>query len=325
MKEVLLDFPNQIRDASKTSWDVGLPPKFKPSNIVCCGMGGSAIGGDLLSNLLKDQIDIPVFVNRDYELPNFVGEKTLVFISSYSGNTEETLSAYREATLRTKNIVCITSGGKIESSNPKYILKVPSGYQPRCALGWLFVPMIVILHRLGIIKDPSSDLEESIELLSRLGKEFGLEKSNPYKLANKLMGKMPIIYSDLRFGAVARRWAGQLNENAKQFAHFNVFSELNHNEIVGFSGEPKIPCLTVILKDRGYNERIKLRIEITKRIISPYTEIEKVESEGKSLLARFFSLIYMGDWTSYWLATLKGIDPIPVERIEQLKKELGKR
>lgn len=323
MKEVLLNFPNQVRDAAKASWKVELLPKFKPSSIVICGMGGSAIGGDLLAGLLKDQVDIPVFVNRDYGLPNFVGERTFVFISSYSGNTEETLSAYKEATYRTKNIVCITSGGKLASSNPKYILKVPSGYQPRCALGWLLIPMIVFLHRLGLIRNPSSDLEESIELLSRLGEEFGNNKSNPHGLAKKLMGKMPIIYSDLRFGAVARRWAGQLNENAKQFAHFNVFSELNHNEIVG-CGEPKIPCLTVLLKDKGYNERIKLRIEITKRIISPYTKIEEIESKGESLLARFFSLIYFGDWTSYWLATLKNIDPTPVGRIEWLKKELTK-
>ncbi len=323
MKEVLLKFSNQIKDASKASWDVKLPPDFKPSNIVVCGMGGSAIGGDLLADLLRDKIDIPVFTNRDYELPSFVGEKSLVFISSYSGNTEETLSAYEKARKRTQNIICITSGGKVESTNPKYMLKVPTGYQPRCALGWLFIPMTVILHRLGIINDPSSDLEESAELLYNLGKEFEFEKSSPYKLANKLKGKMSIIYSDLRFSAVARRWAGQINENAKQFAHFNVFSELNHNEIVGW-GEPKIPYSLVILKDRGYNERVKLRIDITKRIISPYTEIEEVESRGEFLLARFFSLIYFGDWTAYWLATLKGIDPIPVERIEQLKKELAK-
>lgn len=322
MKEVLINFSNQLKEAGKCSWN-NLPRADNLSNIVICGMGGSAISGDLLAGYLQDEIKVPIFVNREYELPRFVDENSLVFISSYSGNTEETLSAYEKAIKRTKKILCITSGGKLQTLNPQFIFKIPTGYQPRCALGWLFVPMLIALHKLDIISDKSAELEESITLLLKLSQEFSLDKSSPYKVAEKLIGKLPIIYSDLRFVAVAKRWVAQLNENSKQLAHYNAFAELNHNEIVGF-GEPKINTFLIILKDKSYNPRINLRIELTKQMFSTYTEIQEIESCGNSLLARFFYLIYFGDWVSYWLAILKGIDPTPIERIDWLKKELAK-
>lgn len=323
MKEVLVNFSNQLKEASKRKWD-NLPCINNLSNIVVCGMGGSAISGDLLAGYLQDEIKVPIIVNRGYKLPRFVNEDSLVFISSYSGNTEETLSAYEKAIKLTKNILCITSGGKLQTLNPKYTIKIPAGYQPRCALGWLFVPMLIASHKLNIITNKNDELEESISLLLELSKEFELDKSSPYKVAESLLGKLPIIYSDLRFLAVARRWVAQLNENSKQFAHYNAFAELNHNEIVGF-GEPKIDTFLIILKDKSYNPRINLRIELTKQMFSPHTEIQEIESKGNSLLARFFYLIYFGDWVSYWLAIIKGIDPTPIERIDWLKKELAKR
>lgn len=321
MKEVLINFPNQIEAASKVGQSLKLPVIRKLSNIVVCGMGGSAISGDLLFHYLTDEISIPIFVNRDYDLPNFVNQNSIVFISSYSGNTEETISAYRQAVKRTKCVLCITSGGKLSEEDTPYILRIPEGYQPRCALGWLFIPMIIVLTKLGIVSDKKKELNETVSLLYKLSKEFKLFNSRPFLIAKNIIGKFPIIYSDTRFSPIAKRWVTQLNENAKVLAHFNVFSELNHNEIVGFSDSS--PNLSVIiLKDREYNPRIRRRIEITKKIISLYTEIHEVESYGDSLLSRFFSLIYFGDWMSYWLAILRGVDPTPIEHIERLKKEL---
>ncbi|MBI4722747.1 MAG: bifunctional phosphoglucose/phosphomannose isomerase [Candidatus Stahlbacteria bacterium] len=323
MKDILLNFASQLKDASITHQQLEVPQITSLSNIVICGMGGSAISGDLLAGYLQDEINVPIIVNRGYELPHFVDKNSLIFISSYSGNTEETLSAYNEAIRRTKNIICITSGGKLEALNPRYIFRIPQGYQPRCAIGWLFVPMIIALNKLDIIENKKAELEETISLISAMSNEFGLNKSTPYKLAEKLVGKLPIIYSDTRFISVAKRWVAQINENSKQFAHYNVLPELNHNEIVGF-GEPKIDTLLVILRDKSYHPRVSLRIELTKQLLISYTDIQEIESKGTSLLTRFFYLIYFGDWVSYWVAKIKNIDPTPVERINWLKEELSK-
>jgi glucose/mannose-6-phosphate isomerase len=287
-------------------------------------MGGSAISGDLLIGCMGDEITVPVIVNRGYEIPGFVDNRSLVFITSYSGNTEETLSIYEQAVSRTDNILCITSGGKLEALKPRHIFRIPDGYQPRCAIGWLFAPMVTALHQLGVIGDKSKELKESVDILSSLSGEFGLDGSSPFRLAEKLVQKLPVIYSDSRFLSVARRWVTQLNENSKQFAHFNAFSELNHNEIVGF-GEPETDSVIVILRDRSYSARINLRIELTKELLQPHAGVEEIESHGNSMLARFFSLIYFGDWVSYWLAEMKGIDPTPVKRIDWLKGQLEKR
>jgi glucose/mannose-6-phosphate isomerase len=307
-------------EASKGKWSK-LPKIDKLKNIVLCGMGGSAISGDLLNCYVQDEIAVPILVNRKYEVPKFVDQNSIVFISSYSGNTEEVLSAYKEAITRTSNILCITSGGEIERLNPNYIFKIPKGYPPRGALGWLFIPLILALEKLNIIKTKNKEIEETISLLKKFGEEFKLNNSTPYRLANKLVEKLPIIYSDQKFFPIAMRWVTQLNENSKQLAHYNVFSELNHNEVVGF-GEPNIKTFLIILKDKKYNSRINMRIELTKKLYSPYTEIQEIEAYGDSLLARIFYLIYFGDWVSYWLAVIKGVDPMPVKRIDWLKREL---
>lgn len=322
MKEVLVNFGNQLKDACNLEC-VKLPNITEISNIIVCGMGGSAIAGDLLSCYLSNELKVPIIVNKGYGVPNFVNQNSLVFVSSYSGNTEETLSAYKLAVTYTKNVLCITSGGKLAELQPDFILRIPDGYQPRCALGWLFIPMVTALHRLGLINDKIPEIIEVAQLILELGDKFSLTDSNPFTIAKTLIDKLPIIYSDSKFSAVAMRWTTQINENSKQFAHYNVFSELNHNEIVGL-GEPKIPTTIIILRDKSYNSRINLRIELTKRLFYSHTDIYEVESQGESLLARIFYLIYLGDWVSYWLAVLKGVDPTPIERIEWLKKELSK-
>jgi len=322
MKKVLEDFPLQIEEALIIGEKASLPSVVEPKSIFVSGMGGSAIGGDLLASCLREEISIPIYVNRDYSIHRFVNKNTLAFICSYSGNTEETISAYEEISKRTKNIVCITTGGTLEELCNGLLIKIPEGLQPRCAIGYLFIPMLVMLSRLGVISGKEKEVKETMSLLSSLHERLSVEGCVAYKIARDLQNKLPIIYASNRFGVCARRWVTQLNENSETMAHFNIFSELNHNEIVGF-GTPNLKSWVVILRDKTDGERIAKRIELTKEIIAPHTEgISEVWSEGESILARLFSIIYVGDWVSYWLAMMREVDPTPVERIDYLKRRL---
>ncbi len=315
MKGVLKDFPQQVMDAVRIGKEVEIP-QFNFGSIIFCGMGGSAIGGDIMASLVKST---PVSVFRSYDIPEWVGEDTLAFVVSYSGNTEETLVAYEKLKRTGANIICITSGGKLAEYNPTLFIRIPSDFQPRCAVGYLFFPALMVLKRLGVV---DFDVDELLGKLADMSKALENEDGLAFVLASKLLGRLPIIYAASPLEPVARRWQAQLNENSKVLAHINIFPELNHNEIVGF-GDPEIDNLVIILKDKDYSPRIDRRIEITKEIISPYTSgIEEVYTKGDSLLTRLFSLMCLGDWTSYYLALKRGVDPTPVDRIKYLKNQL---
>ena len=313
MLQVLKDFPAQCREA------LGLPKGISVSgeisNIVVLGMGGSAIGGDLLKIYLSN-VNIPVYVNRGYKVPNFVNETSLVFAVSYSGNTEETLSAYKDASSRNAKIIGITSGGKLAEECEK-VIKVPSGLQPRAALGYLFFPMLGVLHNTNIIRVKNDDLNEMMDIL------MDTEKFNDEgeALAKKLKEKIPIIYASEALGAVAMRWKTQINENAKMPAFYNVFSEMNHNEIAGYKGMDR-KFVAIMIRDNYDNERIKKRMDICQEIMEATADVEEVQTEGESLLSRMFSAIYLGDFVSYYLALWNRVDPSPVEIIEGMKKKL---
>ena len=313
MLQVIKDFPAQCREA------LGLPKGISVSgeisNIVVLGMGGSAIGGDLLKIYLSN-VNIPVYVNRDYRVPTFVNETSLVFAVSYSGNTEETLSAYKDASSRNAKIIGITSGGKLAEECEK-VIKIPSGLQPRAALGYLFFPMLGVLHNTNIIRVKNDDLNELMDILSDTEK-FNDEGE---ALAKKLKEKIPIIYASEALGAVAMRWKTQINENAKIPAFYNVFSEMNHNEIAGYKGMDR-KFVAIMIRDNYDNERIKKRMDICQKIMEVTANVEEVQTEGESLLSRMFSAIYLGDFVSYYLALWNRVDPSPVEIIEEMKKKL---
>jgi len=313
MLQVIKDFPKQCREAF--SLPKGISVSGEISNIVVLGMGGSAVGGDLLKIYLGNT-NIPVFVNRDYKAPKFVNENSLVFAVSYSGNTEETLSAYQDAYGKNAKIIGITSGGKLADECEK-VIKIPSGLQPRAALGYLFFPMIGVLHNTNIIRVKNDELNDMINTLKNTDK-FNSEGE---ALAKKLKGKIPIIYASEALGAVAFRWKTQINENAKMAAFYNVFSEMNHNEIAGYKGMDR-KFVAVLIRDKYDNERIKRRMDICKGIMEMTANVEEVQTKGDSLLARMFSAIYLGDFVSYYLALWNRVDPGPVEIIEQMKKKL---
>ena len=313
MLQVIKDFPRQCREA--LSLPKGISISGQINNIVVIGMGGSAIGGDLIKAYLRNT-NIPVYVNRDYKVPNFVNENSLVFAVSYSGNTEETLSALSDAKDKSAQIIGITSGGKLADECEK-VVKIPSGLQPRAALSYLFFPMLGILHNTKMVRVKNDELNELVEVLKQTNKFNDAGEA----LAKKLKEKIPIIYASEALGAVAMRWKTQINENAKMPAFYNVFSEMNHNEIAGYKGMDR-KFIAVLIRDKHDNKRIQKRMDVCKEIMEVNVDVEEVKTEGNGLLARMFSAIYLGDFVSYYLALSNRADPGPVEVIEEMKKKI---
>lgn len=335
MRELILNFPKQSEEAVAIGYAAKIKLRTKKiEQIVITGLGGSAIGGDLLRAYLADKCRVPVIVNRHYYFPEYVGTKTLVIVSSYSGNTEETTAAYRDAIKRKAVIFCITSGGEVERIAKKHrhpYIKIPGGFPPRAALGYSFFPTLIALSKLGFIKDQKKEINETLSLLASLSKKYSDHSApdNPaLLLARTLHGKLPLIYSGAdKFDTVNTRWRGQITENAKTLAFGHVFPELNHNEIVGWEVLKDLmkQIHVVILRDKEDYKRIQLRMDVTKGIIGDCAGgITEVYTEGKSLLARMFSLLYCADWLSYYLAMLNGVDPSPVKKIDFLKDALAK-
>ncbi|UCB52033.1 MAG: bifunctional phosphoglucose/phosphomannose isomerase [Candidatus Zixiibacteriota bacterium] len=338
MYDCVYGFPSQFGDALKRTKKVQIPDWDRDdiSNIVVAGLGGSAIGGDLVRSYLADRLEVPIFICRNYTLPNFVGSSSLVFVSSYSGDTEETLSAFKDASERGTKIICMTSNGKIGdiSSRQKIpCVRLPQGFQPRAALGYSFVPVLAMLERCGFVEGEEANIHEAGEFLAgsrdKYRVEVGTDENEAKKLAQKLHGKLPIIYAACdRFDAVSTRWKGQFCENAKMLAFNNVFPEFNHNELVGWKvlSDYRDHLIVVMLKDREDHPRIKRRMEIVKGIIEGQkVEVVEKKSSGENLLSRMFSLIQLGDFASFYLAVLNKEDPSPVKVIDYLKEELAKQ
>jgi len=324
MIEIIDDLPQQIEEAI----DLGSAADFEFKGIknVCIGgMGGSSIGGELLKVLSEKYSKIPFSVVRDYELPGFVGSKTLMIIVSYSGNTEETLSLMDQVGNKAK-ILCVTSNGIVEDRAKKEnlpLISIPKGYPPRGAIAFLFFPVLEVLRKSGIINLKKEDIDETISILSDNSETA---KAWAEEISGKLKEKLPFVYSLYDFGVIARRWCTQINENSKSLAHFAVFSELNHNEIVGWENPKEIlkRIFIFILRDREESDQMKKRIEITTELIEDVAgEIMNVYAEGKSRLAKMFSLIQKGDYLSFYLARNYKVDPLPVKRIQELKRRLA--
>ena len=317
-------------------------PRSRARRIVILGMGGSAIGGDLLRSIVASFPDatVDIRVSRGYE-PPAVDRSTLLVASSSSGNTEETLEAFERTRRGAGSILVVTTGGelgKIAGRHGYHTILLPSGLQPRAALAYSFFPLAWVLgvrnHLFG------STVEEAIQtgadecraLLTQLSRRYGRPTGTANKARNMaaaLAGRLPVIYSACdRLDVVNLRWRGQIQENAKSLAFGNLLPEMNHNEINGY-GHPAdlVKRVTAIfLRDREDHPRVAARIDASRRIIRRLGgEILVAESVGEGRLARIFSLIHLGDWVSYWLALINGVDPTPVPVIEGLKTELNRR
>lgn len=336
MYRLLTAFPIQCKEAIKLGMEIPLPSFSKVDNIVIAGMGGSAFAGELLQTYLSGEfLSIPILVIRDYNLPKFVNKNTLVIASSYSGNTEETISAYLNAKKKGAQILVITSGGELlrqaEIDNV-YSITIPSGYLPRAALGYLFFPLFILFIRLQFIKANAhlTILDETINNLETLAHQYAPTqplKNNPAKeLASFIYNKLLILYApNEQLSAVVTRWRNQINENSKAFAFTNLLPEMNHNEIMAWSTNPEIKTAVIFLRDKDEHPQVKKRIELSKQIIKAVVSedsLQEVWGSGEFLLTRIFSLIYLGDFISYYLAILREVDPTPVDKIEWLKKNL---
>lgn len=335
MFRCISDFPSQVEEAVEIGNQARLRTLKGPfSSIVMTGMGGSAIGGDLLRSYVSQELSVPCLVNRSYTLPAFVNRSTLVVVSSYSGNTEETLSAYKAAREKNAKILCLTTGGealRLAEQHGNSIIKVVPGLQPRAALGYSFFPLLLALTRVGLLRNQDNNIRETIDMLWKLSRQLGNYRSKTnraIRIARALHGRLPIIYSSSEhLDAVNVRWRGQISENAKQLAYGHVLPEMNHNEIVGWDVDRTLLKKTAVLflKDKGVHARVRLREDITRSIVRRHAgKVLEVSSEGSSLLARIFFLVYLGDWVSYYLAILNKRNPTPVKVIEYLKGELSK-
>ncbi len=329
------ELPVQSQKAWQVAKNLKLPENFKDVNkVVVLGMGGSAIGGDLIRTLLQAEMKIPVIVHRDYDLPAFVDEKTLLIASSYSGNTEETLSGFEVALNTGAKKIAITTGGKLgdmAKENNIPIFKIEYKAQPRAALGYSFFPILGVFQKLGFIKDKTADVAETVQVLEKLSAKLDEKspvKSNPAKqLAQKLHGKLIVVYGAGINAEVAHRWKTQLNENSKAWTFYEVFPELNHNAIVGYSLPKVIASKTrvVLLRSPSFSARIKLRYDVTCELLKKSgVAYDFVDGEGKSPLAQMVSLVSFGDYVSYYLAILYKVDPSPIKFVNYLKDRLAK-
>lgn len=302
-------------------------------NVVITGLGGSAIGGNLIRMFVTDKASIPVTVNRDYTLPSFVDEKTLVIACSYSGNTEETLSAYDDARRKKARILVVSTGGELKQkalSDEVPMISVPAGLPPRAALGYSFIPLLVVTEGQGIVSKRHADISPVIDMLRVLRDEIGPkvpESNNAAKrLARRIFGKLPVIYGVSGLTDVlAERWKGQINENGKHPAFFNTFPELNHNEIMGYEGDPQIlnNFELIILRSPGESERMKKRIEITGDLIREHVGgITEIMPQGNTVLEQMFYHIMYADYVSCYLCFLNEKDPTEIDLIDELKDKL---
>lgn len=335
-KQLLLNFHSQIDIAEEIVNRAQLQLRTEEiRNIIFLGMGGSAITGDLLADVYFNDLKVPINIIRSYSTPNFCNKNTLVITSSYSGNTEETLSAVRSVMETGAQFIAITSGGEMRNlAKSRYwnLLELPSGYPPRQALGLTFFSLYKVIGQANLVESYIEDLTDFKEFVHHEIEKHDIIKHGGHVLAQELAkeihNKIPVIYSSApHLSVVSRRWQNQMHENSKSLAFCNVLPEMNHNEIVGWEMDPRVSkaMIAIFLENQMVNPRIKERIELSKSIIKKKDiEVVDIYSSGSTILEKVFSLIILGDWVSYYLALLNEKDPIDIHNIDFLKQALAK-
>lgn len=325
---VIAGLPEQLqKDYPETP---GLPKANEITSIVLAGMGGSAQPGEFLKTWLGDRLPVPFVIARDYMLPGFVGPKTLVVASSYSGNTEETIAALADAEKRGAKIVVSAAGGKLlelvrEKRYPHF--ELPNALQPRMAVLYAVRAMTTLVERMGLVSGALDELADSGKWLAgQMGGwkgEVPTEKNEAKQIANELVGHPVVVYAGGVLAFAAMKWKIAFNENAKNIAFYNYFPELNHNEFIGW-GHPERSGLKVIeLQSNLDHERVQKRFEVTNRLQSQAFAPVEVNAEGKTRLEQLVWTIALGEYTATYLALLNNVDPTPVDLVERFKKELG--
>lgn len=328
--EVLKNSFTQIEYAWNNKYDLKEINKNEIKNIIVTGLGGSAISADLLQNYLGSEIQIPLIVNRNYFCPPFADSNTLCIVSSYSGNTEESISAMKDALAGNCRLIALSTGGVIEklsAQNKIPFVKLMKGFQPRFALGLSFFSILKVLQGIGFISDQSSITDKIIRLWKRKADELSSENNPAYNIAQQLIGYIPVIYAAADItSAVGCRFKCQFNENSKMHAFYNSFPEMNHNEIVPweFYQEKAFPVKVIFILDKSYHPQVKKRFEIISGLLQEKgIEIIRIESSEDDFKVRLLDLIYFTDWITYYAAILRGFDPTEINFINILKERLA--
>lgn len=334
MRELIKGLPEQCRRAWRSGLKFSLPKSYADINkIVIIGMGGSAIGGDLLKASVGSTSGIIIYTHRDYDLPGFIDEKTLVVASSYSGNTEETISAFMQALEKPCKKLAITTGGKIieiarQNDIPVFIIDQVS--PPRAALGYSLLPMLAFMQNLRLISSKTREVESMISSLEKLEDQWceksPIAKNQAKKLSLNLYGKIAVIYGAGILTDVARRWKTQINENSKAWAFFETLPELNHNAVLGYNYPDDMynRLFIIFLRCPSIQHRTLIRYGITAELLDRKNiAYQYIDSGGTNPIKHVMSLVLLGDWVSYYLSILYGIDPSPVPEIDLLKKRLA--
>jgi glucose/mannose-6-phosphate isomerase len=327
------ELPQQCKKAWQSALDIPLPSDYcNVDQVIILGMGGSAIGGDMVQTMTLEKSNISVLVNRDYNLPKSVDDHTLVIASSYSGNTEETLSAFSQAIPTPAKKLAITTGGRlqafsVEKGIPVYTFHYDA--EPRAAFGYSFFSLLAIFRKLGFLALDENEVDETITVLEKLTNEFdkgaSLRVNQAKQLATRLWGHLVVIYGAGTLSKVAYRWKTQLNECSKVWAFAEYFPELNHNAVVGYRFPSWLNHKTfvVMLYSSSLHSRILSRYEATGELLKDAgVTYELVEAKGNSPLSQMMSSVILGDYVSYYLALLNNVDPSPVAAIDFLKGRL---
>ncbi len=327
MDTLIREFPEQLKEAI----DIGEAAKIKKHkspihHVLVCGLGGSGIGGTFVKELLENESNIPVLVNKGYNLPAYVGEHTLAIFSSYSGNTEETLIAFEKALKTDAKIVCISSGGKLINLAQQHgfdYIQVPGGKpSPRACLGYSIVQQLYILNKLNIINNNLIDtIPTAAELLADEQADIMVRA---LEMAKHLKRKIPIIYTTEGMEAPAVRLRQQINENSKMLCWHHVVPEMNHNELVGWRSKNEQLAI-LYLRNKSDLERNQIRIRINQDIIKKYASVYEIFSKGNNKFERMMYHVHFGDWLSWYLSELQeDIDAVEIDVINYLKGELAK-
>jgi glucose/mannose-6-phosphate isomerase len=328
-RRALAEFPAQCRRATTLR---ATPPLGigTPRLVVVAGMGGSAVGGDLLAACAADAVDVPVLVHRGYGLPTLAGPDSLVIACSYSGDTAEVLSAFDAAVARRVPVVAVTAGGALgrradETGRPRVTL--PGGLMPRMALGYLLLPAVALLAGCGVTVATAAEVDEAVAAVEALAPELVPGRASgdneAKRLALSIGDRLPVIYGGPTTGAVAYRWKTDVEENAKMFALAGTLPEMNHNEIEAWQGPDAKGMHAVLLRDATEPPEIAQRFRVLRDMIAPSAGgLSEARGRGAGRLARLLTLAYLGQWTSYYLAVLRGRDPWSVPLLDELKRRV---
>lgn len=326
MKTLVENFSKQLIEAINIGNNAKLTAsKNKLSNVLICGLGGSGIGGSIVSELVFNEATLPINISKGYFIPAYINENSLVIISSYSGNTEETLNCMNLALSKNAKVVGITSGGSIlETAQSRGFdcIVVPGGMPPRACLGYSLTQLFFVLNFFGVISNKfKNELEAAVKLIDMEEKNIVAEAKT---IAQKLFGKLPVLYATTNNEGMAIRFRQQLNENSKMLCWHQIIPEMNHNELVGWRDKNE-NLSVLIFRDKDEYERNNFRIKINIETISKYTSnITEVYSKGSSAIEKTIYFIHLGDWVSIFLAEMRGFDASEIAVINSLKSALSK-